>query len=71
MNATQRQALYGVALAVIALLVAYNVIADESAGLWAALVTALLALVPVTALRHITPDHVEAELEAEEQGEGE
>jgi hypothetical protein len=57
MNANQRKAVYGIALAVIALLVGYNVLAADKAPLWVALVTAVLAAAaPVTALRNITPD---------------
>ena len=57
MNASTRTAVYGVALAVIALLVGYNVLADDKAPLWIALVSAVLAAAaPVTALKHITPD---------------
>lgn len=56
MSARGRTWLYGVALAVIALLVGYQVLGEEQAPLWVALVTALLALAPATALGHITPD---------------
>jgi hypothetical protein len=56
MSARGRTAIYSVALAVIALLVGYQVLAEEQAPLWVALVTALLALAPATALGHITPD---------------
>lgn len=55
-SAKGRAWLYGVALATIALLVGYQVLGAEQAPLWVALVTALLAVAPVTALRNLTPD---------------
>jgi len=55
-SAKGRAWLYTVALAVIALLVGYQVLGAEQAPLWVALVTALLAVAPVTALRNLTPD---------------
>lgn len=55
-TANGRRWIYGVALAVIAILVAYNVIEDDQSGVWVALITALLAAAPVTALAHVTPD---------------
>ena len=62
-SARGRAWLYSVALAVIALLVGYQVLGAEQAPLWVALVTALLAVAPVTALRNITPD-------SEDDGDG-
>jgi hypothetical protein len=55
-SAKGRAWLYTVALAVIALLVGYQVLGEAQAPLWVALVTALLAVAPATALGHITPD---------------
>ena len=57
MNATQRTWLYGVATAIIPILVAYGLITTEHAPLWLALVAAVLAAVPsFTAIQHVTPD---------------
>ena len=57
MNANQRRAVYAVAVAVIALMVARRLVTAEEAPLWLALIAALLTLpAPVTALKHITPD---------------
>lgn len=58
-SAKGRAWLYAVALAVIALLVGYQVLGAAEAPLWAGLVTALLAVAPVTALRNLTPDQTE------------
>lgn len=65
LTAKGRTWIYGVALAVIALLVGYQVLSSDQAPLWVALVTALLALAPATALGHITPDP-----ESEDDGDG-
>jgi len=56
MTENQRRAIYGIALAVIGLLVGYEIIHDDHRELWVALVTAILAAAPITALAHITPD---------------
>jgi len=49
-----RKWLYGVALTVVPLLVAYGVIEESAAPLWVALVGSLLA--PTLALSHLSPD---------------
>lgn len=49
-----RKWLYGIALTVVPLLVAYGVIAEDAAPLWVALVGSLLA--PTLALSHLSPD---------------
>lgn len=55
MNATQRKALYVAAGAVMALLVAYDVITQEMAPAWLNLLAAVLGIVaPVTAARHVS-----------------
>lgn len=59
LSANTRRAIYGVALAAIALLVSYGFIHDEQRELWTSLVYALLALAPATALAHVTPDPVQ------------
>lgn len=64
-SAKGRAWLYGVALAIIALLVGYQVLGAEQAPLWVALVTALLAVAPVTALRNLTPDPERDEVDSE------
>lgn len=57
MNATQRTYVYGIAVAVLPILVAYGLLSADQAPLWLALVAALLAVGPnVLALRNITPD---------------
>ena len=54
MSRNGRKWLYGVALTVVPLLVAYGVIEESAAPLWVALVGSLLA--PSLALTHLTPD---------------
>ena len=54
MSREGRKWLYGIALTVVPLLVAYGVIAEDAAPLWVALVGSLLA--PTLALSHLTPD---------------
>jgi hypothetical protein len=54
MSREGRKWLYGIALTVVPLLVAYGVIAEDAAPLWVALVGSLLA--PALALSHLTPD---------------
>ena len=48
-----RKWLYGIALTVVPLLVAYGVVEESAAPLWIALVGSLLA--PTLALTHLTP----------------
>ena len=48
-----RKWLYGIALAVVPLLVVYGVISEEAAPLWIALVGSFLA--PTLALTHLSP----------------
>ena len=48
-----RKWLYGIALAVVPLLVVYGVISEEEAPLWIALVGSFLA--PTLALTHLSP----------------
>lgn len=59
-NAARRKAIYSLALAAVAVLVAYGAISQEQGDLWLGLGMAVLGLLgvsgPVTALRHITPD---------------
>jgi hypothetical protein len=51
-----RKYLYGVTIAVIAVLVAYDAISGEAAPLWLALGAAVLGIVaPATAITHMTP----------------
>jgi hypothetical protein len=60
-TAAGRKAIYGVAIAAIALITAYGIVDPERAPLWIALVAALLGLAaPITALRNITPDGFDA-----------
>lgn len=54
LTAHTRRWIYGVALTVVPLLVAYGVLDDSAAPLWIALVGALVA--PALALGNITPD---------------
>lgn len=72
MNPTQRKALYAATAALIALLVAYDVISGEMAPAWLNLTAAVLGIVaPVTAVRHISNtsnDYTHAE-EIEIEGE--
>jgi len=56
-KANHRRWLYGVALTVVPLLVAYGVVEESAAPLWVALIGSLLA--PSLALTHITPDEAE------------
>jgi hypothetical protein len=57
LTAARRKAIYALAAAVAALLVAYRVIAADAAPLWLALVSALLGVAaPSVALAHVTPD---------------
>ena len=49
-----RKWLYGIALTVVPLLVAYGVVEESAAPLWIALVGSLVA--PSLALSHLTPD---------------
>ena len=51
-----RKYLYSVTIAVVAVLVAYDVVAGEAAPLWLALAAAVLGIVaPATAITHMTP----------------
>jgi len=51
-----RKYLYAVTIAVVAVLVAYDVISGDSAPLWLALGAAILGIVaPATAITHLTP----------------
>jgi hypothetical protein len=51
-----RKYLYGVTIAAVAVLVAYDVISGEAAPLWLALGAAVLGIVaPATAITHMTP----------------
>jgi hypothetical protein len=51
-----RKYLYGVTIAAVTVLVAYDVISGESAPLWLALGAAVLGIVaPATAITHMTP----------------
>jgi uncharacterized membrane protein YkgB len=51
-----RRYLYAVTIAVVAVLVGYDVIAGEAVPLWLALAGAVLGIVaPVTAITHMTP----------------
>ena len=53
---TVRMYLYAVTIAVVAVLVGYDVIAGEAAPLWLALAAAVLGIVaPATAITHMTP----------------
>lgn len=55
MNPNQRKALYAAAGAVMALLVAYDVITEEMAPAWLNLLAAALGIIaPVTAMRHVS-----------------
>lgn len=54
-----RKWLYGIALTVVPLLVAYGVVTEDAAPLWIALIGSLLA--PTLALTHLTPEEDEAE----------
>lgn len=56
MNRDVRKYLYTVTIALVAVLVAYDVISGESAPLWLALAAAVLGiLAPATALGHLNP----------------
>jgi hypothetical protein len=51
-----RKYLYGVTIAAVTVLVAYDVISGEAAPLWLALAAAVLGIVaPATAITHMTP----------------
>ena len=50
-----RRWIYGIAIAVLPLLIAYGLIDDSTAALWAAVIGAVL--VPGLALGHVTDDH--------------
>ena len=51
-----RKYLYGVTIAAVTVLVAYDVISGEAAPLWLALSAAVLGIVaPATAITHMTP----------------
>jgi len=53
---TVRMYLYAVTIAVVAVLVGYDLIAGEAAPLWLALAAAVLGIVaPATAITHMTP----------------
>lgn len=57
MNAKQRAAVYVVAGAVMAILIAYDVVSESVAPLWLSLFAGVLGIVaPVTALSNLTPD---------------
>lgn len=56
MNRQVRKYLYGVTIALVAVLVAYDVISGEAAPLWLALAAAVFGiLAPATAITHMTP----------------
>lgn len=56
-----RMWLYGITVAVVPILVAYDVISETSAPLWISLAAAVLAVAaPAVALKNITPEPVEA-----------
>ena len=56
MSRPVRKYLYAVTIAVVAVLVGYDVIAGEAVPLWLALAGAVLGIVaPVTAITHMTP----------------
>lgn len=56
MSRSVRKYLYAVTIAVVAVLVGYDVIASEAAPLWLALSAAVLGIVaPATAITHMTP----------------
>ena len=60
-TAAGRKAIYGVAIAAIALVAGYGLIDPEKIPLWIGLVAALLGVAaPITALRNITPDGFDA-----------
>lgn len=51
-----RKYLYGVTIALVAVLVAYDVISGDAAPIWLALAAAVLGIAaPVTALNHLNP----------------
>lgn len=63
-----RARLYGITIAVIALLVGYGILDDGQAPLWLALAAAILGMAaPATALGHLTPD---PEQDTVEPGDG-
>ena len=53
---SRRRWIYGAAIAVLPLLIAYGVIDDSTAALWAAVIGAVL--VPGLALGHVTDDDI-------------
>ena len=56
MSRPVRKYLYAVTIAVVAVLVGYDVIAGEAAPLWLALAAAVLGIIaPATAITHMTP----------------
>jgi hypothetical protein len=56
MSRPVRKYLYAVTIAVVGVLVGYDVIAGEAAPLWLALSAAVLGIVaPATAITHMTP----------------
>ena len=56
MSRPVRKYLYAVTIAVVAVLVAYDVIAGDAAPIWLALAAAVLGIVaPVTAITHMNP----------------
>ena len=57
MSREGRKWLYGIALTVVPLLVAYGIIEKSAAPLWIALIGSLLA--PTLALTHLTPEEDE------------
>ena len=65
MNPKQRKALYAAAAALIAVLVAYDLISGDVAPAWLNLIAAILGIVaPVTAMRHVngqTNDYTSAD----------
>ncbi len=57
MSATQRTYLYGVAIALVPILVSFGLLTEDRAPLVLSLVAAILSAVPpAVALRHVTPD---------------
>ena len=68
-NARNRRWIYSITIAVIAILVGYDVLTESQAPLWLALAAAILGVAaPVTALKHVTPDKVEVDMDFPEEG---
>lgn len=68
---TVRKYLYGVTIALVALLVALNVIDPGTAPAWLAFAAAVLGLVaPLTAITHLSPDPDEYATIVEVEPEG-